>query len=923
MKLFFALFLFLMCSCSNSEWTSVPQPSSPVGSSEDSLSGMIRVDAKGVKIALGTDSEKARANERPQMQVKFDYTFSLAKHETVCGEFNGLMGRATGLVLDCSNDSLPATNVTYYDAVLFANERSKAEGFDTAYTYVNATFDNEKHCTNLEGFAYHPETNSYRLPTDAEWVLAARLNWNPQYGWIAENSGDRLHKVCGRMDPEAKFCDMAGNAMEWVNDWLGNFRDTILENYVGAPDGGSLGLRIVKGGGYHNTLESVNVYSRGDVYTVASSSRADYVGFRLAFGKIPNAVWMDANGKANASRIIPLTNSTTMRSLVGTYRTKLAFRNDLSGNLAFIDYSTGILSVVEIVDTLEVYHPEISPDGKKVAFCTGLEGVSGKSSLYVRNLDAEGSNLVKLKVESAAIPRWRVLENGDTVIVYVTDAGNNKDAVAFKSASTWQVPFSKGKFGTPKKLFDGAYHGGISEDNTLAVSGARLLRARVAAEGMTLMEKALDTVWYKNGENAEQACNVSLARDSSKRTLFLDFGGKTGQEFVGSHYGVHERLLIADASGRLVQSVGAPSGNSFDHSEWVLSGTDNAVATLVNANGSHSKIVLVHLSDSSLWEIAAGEELWHPCLWVDQSGNAGESSLLDVDSAGVYYVDGGSDRSAILRYRMEMYWKYKDSTEVVGLGSSRMSNGFNPSLLNSHLGLNLSYFPNTIHDVLHFADRYVYGRFDTLKYLLVSVDIDFWNSPIESSFFTEEYLYYPGYVYDEHHHYGADYPDELIYEATSLSMGVDRYRAMFLNNYSSQFAETGGWGGKSPTVEKDSCWMDYSHEAYARSLETFKSIIERASKENVTVIGIVFPQAPGYRNTGAFGRHGLRRSEAVKVLDTLKQLQKVYRNFIFMDENKMGNHDYDDDMAQDCDHLSMAGASHFMVRLDSLLNTLK
>ena len=725
------------------------------------------------------------------------------------------------------------------------------------------------------------------------------------------------------MDPEAIFCDMAGNAMEWVNDWLGNFRDTILENYVGAPDGGSLGLRIVKGGGYHNTLESVNVYSRGDVYTVASSSRADYVGFRLAFGKIPNAVWMDANGKANASRIIPLTNSTTMRSLVGTYRTKLAFRNDLSGNLAFIDYSTGILSVVEIVDTLEVYHPEISPDGKKVAFCTGLEGVSGKSSLYVRNLDAEGSNLVKLKVESAAIPRWRVLENGDTVIVYVTDAGNNKDAVAFKSASTWQVPFSKGKFGTPKKLFDGAYHGGISEDNTLAVSGARLLRARVAAEGMTLMEKALDTVWYKNGENAEQACNVSLARDSSKRTLFLDFGGKTGQEFVGSHYGVHERLLIADASGRLVQSVGAPSGNSFDHSEWVLSGTDNAVATLVNANGSHSKIVLVHLSDSSLWEIAAGEELWHPCLWVDQSGNAGESSLLDVDSAGVYYVDGGSDRSAILRYRMEMYWKYKDSTEVVGLGSSRMSNGFNPSLLNSHLCLNLSYFPNTIHDVLHFADRYVYGRFDKLKYLLVSVDIDFWNSPIESSFFTEEYLYYPGYVYDEHHHYGADYPDELIYEATSLSMGVDRYRAMFLNNYSSQFAETGGWGGKSPTVEKDSCWMDYSHEAYARSLETFKSIIERASKENVTVIGIVFPQAPGYRNTGAFGRHGLRRSEAVKVLDTLKQLQKVYRNFIFMDENKMGNHDYDDDMAQDCDHLSMAGASHFMVRLDSLLNTLK
>ena len=259
MKLFFALLAFLICACSNSEWTSVSQSGTSVDCHEDSLSGMLHVDAKGAEIALGTDSEAARANERPQMQVKIDYEFSLAKHEVVCGEFNELMERATGLVLDCANDSLPATNVTYYDAVLFANERSKAEGFDTAYTYVNATFDNEKHCTNLEGFAYHPETNSYRLPTEAEWVLAASLSWNPQNGWIAENSGDRLHKACGRMDPEAKFCDMAGNAMEWVNDWLGNFRDTILENYVGAPDGGSLGQRIVKGSGYHNTLESVNV----------------------------------------------------------------------------------------------------------------------------------------------------------------------------------------------------------------------------------------------------------------------------------------------------------------------------------------------------------------------------------------------------------------------------------------------------------------------------------------------------------------------------------------------------------------------------------------------------------------------------------------------------------------------------------------
>ena len=172
---------------------------------------------------------------------------------------------------------------------------------------------------------------------------------------------------------------------------------------------------------------------------------------------------------------------------------------------------------------------------------------------------------MKLDVENAAIPRWRVLENGDTAIVYVTSAENNRDETAFWALSTWQVVFKDGAFGEPEKLFDGAFHGGISEDETLAVTGARLLRARVAEKGSTVMSSAVDTVWY----NGEQACNASLSKDGTKRTLFLDFGGKTGREFVGEDYDTHERLLIVDSTGKLIQSVAAPAGYTFDHSEWV------------------------------------------------------------------------------------------------------------------------------------------------------------------------------------------------------------------------------------------------------------------------------------------------------------------------------------------------------------------
>ena len=860
-----------------------------------SLKKMVLIRSKGLLVTLGTDDESALVNECPAMKVSFDYDFFIGTHEVSCKEMN----------LDCAAADLPATNVTFFDAVLYANKRSLDEDFDTAYTYSRAVFDSEGHCTNLEGFAYRPEKKAYRLPTEAEWILVAKANWNVFGAWTSENSDYKLHPVCEKADSSSQVCDIAGNAMEWVNDWLGKFRDTMVTNFVGAPDGGALGQRIVKGGSYRNSAESITLYSRGDVYTVTSSTRADYVGFRLAFGAIPGATWMRNDGKVASSRVVPLASSATMRSLFQTYKAKLAFRDENSGNLAYIDYSSGNLSVHEIEDTLDAYHPEISPNGKYVAFCTGLEGVSEKSELYVRDLNATASNLVKLEVLSAAIPRWRVLESGDTVIVYVTDAGSNKEESAFKSSSTWQVSFANGKFGKPQKLFDGAYHGGIGADNSLAVTGAKLLRARVSGH---------DTVWY----GGEQACNASLAKDSSKRTLFLDFGGKIGREYAGGNYGTHERLLVVDSVGNLVQTLAAPAGYSFDHSKWVSNG-NFAVATLTNANGTHTKIVLVDLTEGDIVELVEGDELWHPSLWISDERPSVKESFLDSDSAGMYTIAEGTDRSKILRFRMELMWKYRDSAELVVLGSSRSSNGIDASRL-SVLGVNLSYFPSDFHDIVQFYERYIDGAFGSLKYVVISLDIDFWNNPEETSFFTKEYESFPGYVYDRNHQYWKNVGGEAIYWATQDAPGIDVYRMVFLSRESSVFAPTIGWG---EAEINDSTWMDHFRSGYEASYAAFIKLLKTTQANNQVVVGIIFPQSPEYRNTGSMGRDGLRRSEAVDVIDSLQKLQNVFDNFILMDENKMGFHDYVDSMAQDCDHLNQLGAKQLTARLDSLLKTIK
>jgi uncharacterized protein (TIGR02171 family) len=863
--------------------------------------GMLLMKAKGATVVLES------------MKVKFSYDFWISKSEVTCGEFNALMKPATGLALACENDSLPATDLTYYDAVLLANERSKAEGFDTAYTYLKKYLDSDKHCVRLEGFEYVPARKAVHLPTEAEWIFAAKQDWNPQENaWTADNSDYKLHPVCSKAK-EDEICDMAGNALEWVNDWFGRLRDTSVTNFVGAPDGGSLGQRVVKGGSYRNQAALINVLSRGDIYTVTSVAREDYVGFRLAYGDIPDAVWMGDNGRVASSKVTPLANATSLYSYTETYKTKLVFRNEETGNLSYIDYSNGALSVVEIVDTLEAYHPEISPDGNHVAFCTQFEGNEGESSLYVRDLNAEGSNLVKLNVKSAAIPRWRVLENGDTVIVYVTDVGVNKSEATFLSNSTWQVPFANGKFGTPQKLFDGAYHGGISDDDRLAVTGARLLRARVDDR---------DTLWY----NGEQACNVSLSKDGQKQTLFLDFASATGKNFVGSKYSAHQYIFVADSSGKLIQSVAAPKGFTFDHTEWVAGDGRLTVATLTNSNGSHTEIVLVNMSDGSVVELAKGNELWHPNLWVYTNPRAAENKTLDKDSAGVYMNPEDALASYMMRNNMELLWRYRDSANVVILGSSRPLNALSPKEFSSpFFAVNFAHVPNSIYASHDYLERYLLVHLKKLKYIVISLDIDFWyktDGPESDNFFATSFYDYPGYVYDANHDYWKDgYPDGLL-ESTENAISMVEYDRYFGDRGRFMANECYSWGD-TVEITLDSTYYDDKMYLIENSLETLKKIIEMAAEKDIYVVGLILPQNPKYKETGAFGRYGLRRSVAKTIIEEIAGYKTLYPNFALLDENKMGEHDYPDDMALDFDHLCAEGAPKITSRVDSLLKTLK
>jgi hypothetical protein len=131
-----------------------------------------------------------------------------------------------------------------------------------------------------------------------------------------------------------------------------------------------------------------------------------------------------------------------------------------------------------------------------------------------------------------------------------------------------------------------------------------------------------------------------------------------------------------------------------------------------------------------------------------------------------------------------------------------------------------------------------------------------------------------------------------------------------------------GWGDSIPSVNGDSSWYSNDPTPFIENLELLKEIARLTADKGIHVIILEPPQSPSFRNTGAYGKNGILRSEAPALLELIQDISLDYPHVIFMDENKMGDHDYTDDMAYDNHHLSALGAAQLTQRLDSLIQTL-
>ena len=251
-----------------------------------------------------------------------DHEVTQGEYETYC-KYGGTYNPSYNSGQYGDGDNYPAYYVSWYDAIVYCNLRSMAEGLTPCYSLSgetdptqwgeginesNGKYSCSYNTTNDEtwdSITCDITANGYRLPTEAEWEYAARggqktygtsafsnrfakpaeSNYIFDYdedltpvGWYLSNSGNTSHEVKKKTSNALGLYDMSGNIAEWCWDW---YNASVGTGSVTNPCDASPGSnkRLARGGDYYGNVYACIVSNR-DNYNNPYVRSSSY-GFRL------------------------------------------------------------------------------------------------------------------------------------------------------------------------------------------------------------------------------------------------------------------------------------------------------------------------------------------------------------------------------------------------------------------------------------------------------------------------------------------------------------------------------------------------------------------------------------------------------------------------------------------------------------------
>ena len=255
----------------------------------------------GGTFMMGSNGPYHEQNEIPVHQVTVS-SFYMDSTEVTQADYKLLMGVEPWLEYNPvtprvrypgAGNRLPAWYLTWNDAVLYCNARSKRDGLDTVYSYSSRSGVYGSN-SELDSVDIDYSKNGYRLPTEAEWEYAARggttteFYWGDiyqdsvalRYAWYGLNSRTQEALPVASKIPNAfGLHDILGNVHELNDDFYSYYNAEDVIDPIGPFRGDE---RCLRGGNWDADIYNCRVTRR---LATAPNYRNVTLGFRVV---IPN-----------------------------------------------------------------------------------------------------------------------------------------------------------------------------------------------------------------------------------------------------------------------------------------------------------------------------------------------------------------------------------------------------------------------------------------------------------------------------------------------------------------------------------------------------------------------------------------------------------------------------------------------------------